>query len=1235
MSKLSLGAIKMSFSAFFKRADARTFVFSLLLSILLFSLAFAVQYGYVVNYLSKIDVAEFQKVLDEKEIVATQTIMKIKEEILNNGVESLYDNQELYDQSSEDLIYHVYKGDELLFWTSKSIAVGNISDFEFKRSFFYKVENAYTLVLQSFYREYCCVCFIKIKDVLPLSKNEESSFANGFNLPGNIALSAEVSPYFLPIYSSDGQYLFSIQDASIAHRNYPLYILMVVLWSMTLFSLVSTSRAFFLLRSWNTKSGTFAKISIIGGFWIFIIFMIFLEGRPYGLLSVGWLSSIKFYKMELLPNLAMLLFYTLLAYSIFFYIRKNVFLGNYSSKIEDQPEKYCLVLILLKLLSYFFFYLFYYVSVNIITSTDMNVAVSDIFEVKFQTMLLLLFILLWGIILCWVLSRISYIYASKRKFGWIVAIHLIVTLFSGLFIYQIGGWMAVKVLLIFALLFLLFDISISYFSDLPFIMMSIITFLLIVMVVYISYLYSGAKNELYYQTLGRELLMENCIFEDKSSENVLRDKNYYIKTDDRLSKLVSSQFTTDSIVQQYIENAYFRFFDEKYEMQVQVCDSVQMLFLMGHDLKNRFYYSFADIEDKFRRIEETQFYVNQSETLPITYLGVFEMAGYHIYIKFYPLKTREKKAKISETELERGVSLAKYTNGELSYHDGDFRYPSLKRWIPESDSTQYDFLANYCRHYVSISDTNDSISLVSVPERQSYIFVVFVTYLFAVYLLFSLALFSYSLFKRKHNENRKSLLTRMQTIFVVPVMLTFLVLAMMTFPFFLTQYEEAQHAEMKRNTLSVQESVQNILGQSVDLQSVKSELEAEIKDLSRLFHLDIVLYDKFGRFLASSKPLYANLGSSQAYLVEPQVKFGGKLNYFCEENAGKLDYYSYYSSVYNNLNEIIGYVNLISPLGYNYVRNEVFNILVVIIDIYVFITLLSIFIIWLLNRQTTKPLSVLTEYLAQIRLTGENTRIEYKRDDEIGDLVEQYNKMVEQLMVSAENLARSEREFAWREMARRIAHEIKNPLTPMKLSVQQCQRKRVLDPDNFDNYFNKTCNILIDQIDNLSNIASEFSSFAKASESRGVKMDIVEKLESTVDLFASNSEEISFLLNLNGYKHEYVLMDDKQILQVFNNLFRNAIQAIPDGRNGLVNVSLNVEEENVLIEIRDNGCGIPKENRAEMFRPNFTTKTSGMGLGLAIVKNILLAAKGDIWFESEENVGTSFFVRIPLYKDDL
>ena len=145
---------------------------------------------------------------------------------------------------------------------------------------------------------------------------------------------------------------------------------------------------------------------------------------------------------------------------------------------------------------------------------------------------------------------------------------------------------------------------------------------------------------------------------------------------------------------------------------------------------------------------------------------------------------------------------------------------------------------------------------------------------------------------------------------------------------------------------------------------------------------------------------------------------------------------------------------------------------------------------------------------------------------------------------------------------------------------------------------------------------------------------LIEKLESTVELFASNSEEVSFSLNLNGHKHEYILMDDKQILQVFNNLFRNAIQAIPDGRNGLVNVSLSLDGENVLIEIRDNGCGIPPENRTEMFRPNFTTKTSGMGLGLAIVKNILLAARGDIWFESEENVGTSFFVTIPLYKEE-
>jgi len=1234
MGKFNFRAIKSNISSFYSRKDGKAFVNSVLLSALLILFSYGFQYYYVVNYLAKIDVAQFQKVLSEKEMMATQTLMKIKEDILRGGVESLYHNKDLYDQSSEDLVYHIYKGDELLFWSSKSMAVDNISDFEFKRRFFYRVENAYALVIQSFYREYCCVCFIKIKDIVPLRKNEVASFAKGFNLPGNIAISADNDPYFLPIYSSDGQYLFSIQDASLSHKNYPLYVGVVMLWSLTLISLIFLSYYFIQLNIGTSRVGKILKGVFLFLLWGLILKFALYDRQPYAIFSVGWLASVKFDGVEFMPSLAYLFFYTLFFYTIFFLTRKKKFFANWRINNENQRDRFLGLVILLKLLSFLLFVVFFYSAVTLIISSDMNVAVSNIHEVKLQTTVLLLFILLWGILLFWLIGKISNIYAQKKYFGLNVIIHLVLTLLLAFLMYSLWGFFAVKILLIFSLLLLFFDFVVSFFSEFSFILLSILSLGLILMVVYMCYIYGEEKNELHYRAIVDKVVNDNCVWEDKVSENVLAEKDYYIRTDDRLQKLVKLETERDSVIEQYIRNAYLRFFDEKYEVHIQICDSAQMLSIMGHDFNNRFYYSFSEVEDKFRKIDQSKFYANTSESIPIAYLGVFDIGNRVVYLKFYPKVNRIKKDKITDAEVESGVSLAKYTKGELTYYDGTFRYPSIRRWIPESELRRYSFEANYCKHYVSVVPERDSLAIVSVPERQTYIFIVFVTYLFAFFLLVSLIVFAYNLFKRRVKMNRQSLLTRMQTIFVVPVMLTFLMLAVMTFPFFLTQYEETQQEELKRNASAVQESVQSIMGQSVDMTDLRPALNEEIKELAKLFYLDILLYDNSGHYIASSRPIYTGVGKVEAYLVEPQVKFGGKLDYFCVESVGQNDYYSYYTAVYNNLNETVGYINLVSSSAYNYVRNEVFNILVVIIDIYVFITLLSIFIIWLLNRQTTKPLSLLTEHFAQIRLTGQNTPIEYKRDDEIGELVEQYNKMVEQLMNSAENLARSEREFAWREMARRIAHEIKNPLTPMKLSVQQCQRKRTMDPENFDEYFNKTCNILIDQIDNLSNIASEFSSFAKASESKGVKMDIVEKLESTVELFASNSEEVSFSLNLNGHKHEYVLMDDKQILQVFNNLFRNAIQAIPNERNGLVNVSLCLEGDNVLIEIRDNGCGIPPENRVEMFRPNFTTKTSGMGLGLAIVKNILLAARGDIWFESEVNVGTSFFVKIPLYKED-
>ena len=317
MGKFNFRAIKSNISSFYSRKDGKAFVNSVLLSALLILFSYGFQYYYVVNYLAKIDVSQFQKLLSEKEMMATQTLMKIKENILRGGVESLHHNKDLYDQSSEDLVYHIYKGDELLFWSSKSMAVDNISDFEFKRRFFYRVENAYALVIQSFYREYCCVCFIKIKDIVPLRKNEVASFAKGFNLPGNIAISADNDPYFLPIYSSDGQYLFSIQDASLSHKNYPLYVGVVILWSLTLISLIFLSYYFIQLNIGTSRVGKILKGVFLFLLWGLILKFALYDRQPYAIFSVGWLASVKFDGVEFMPSLAYLFFYTLFFYTIF------------------------------------------------------------------------------------------------------------------------------------------------------------------------------------------------------------------------------------------------------------------------------------------------------------------------------------------------------------------------------------------------------------------------------------------------------------------------------------------------------------------------------------------------------------------------------------------------------------------------------------------------------------------------------------------------------------------------------------------------------------------------------------------------------------------------------------------------------------------------------------------------------------------------------------------------------
>ncbi len=1214
------------------------FMLYALLCVVCFSASVALDFVYYHTSVKEMDHARFEKELRSKEKLANQTLGQIKKVIEKNGLEKLYQDKILYENSeSSQIAYHIYRGNQLLFWTSNEVALKGVEDFDFSREFFHQANNCHVIVLQTFCKEYRCVALIKLKDNLYPKKNSLNNyFAKSFQLPGTIIVSDDQTRGS-PFFTETGEYLFSLVNTSVRNET-PLFMILsnlfFILFCVTLVYMMDAILSY-AYQNYEKKY----KFVAMGVFFFLLITLLVISQVqvPNVWFSNPFLANMTF-RSEHVPTISHLFLYTMFLYGIVFLFKRQVKLVKRKvSTKQVSGAKMFLKTFLWKLIPFVLMVHYFMIFKGVVYHSEINVAVSFIHEVGAETFVILLLELLLVYLYYFVIVNVRTIYAKKENVKNIVIIHLILTLLVVSVYAVMGAWMEILFVLLVSGIVLFVDLYEIYYPVNGFLYTAPIAFLFINLIVGMSYYYSSEKNEKNYRTVALEISENNCVYQDEVAESVLKDKSPFIVNDSRFIRWVRvNSSEMEDLLESYLWESYFKIFDEKYDFEIQICGPTDELYIRKPNFENAFYRDFSEIENKFRHLELSKFYVNSDEKLAISYLGRIQMDATTVYLKFYRKSTYDRVSLLEQSmryeKTYDNYSTAKYLNGELSYSDGDFHYPILMSWIePKSGEIDSKFELNYYTHYVHLFDNGKSVAVVSVPERQSYIYVIMTTYLFAAYMLVALFYFSFNEIRKSFHKKGTSLLTRMQMIFVAPILAAFLVLAIATFPFFLDQYEKSQFSEIKEKSISVQQNVQRMVGLEGNITKESSDLFLKIKELSNLFQLDIVLYDKDGRMMMSSRPMLMSSEKRQSNLVLPQIKFQNSPELLREETVRSFKCYSQYVRAYNLQNKCIGYIHFISHKAYVEVRNEMFNILVVVVDVYLFISIISIFIIWLLNRRTTKPLSLLSKQFTQVRLTGDNTLIDYPDDDEIGEVVAQYNNMVVKLQDSADKLARSEREFAWREMARRIAHEIKNPLTPMKLSVQQCMRKQSLDPEHFDEYFQKTAKILVDQIDNLSNIASEFSSFAKAAEARCVEMNVVDALQSTVALFANNSEEVDFSLELNGYQKVSVWMDDKQMLQVLNNLFRNAIQAIPSDRKGDVRVSLKTQDGYVVITVADNGCGISEANKERMFQPNFTTKTSGMGLGLAIVKNILISAGGDIWFESVENEGSEFFVKIPIY----
>ena len=731
--------------------------------------------------------------------------------------------------------------------------------------------------------------------------------------------------------------------------------------------------------------------------------------------------------------------------------------------------------------------------------------------------------------------------------------------------------------------------------------------------------------------------------EDPRAESILQTFENELAQEFLIPEDYENFVAKKEIIESRLKHLYFSNYLEKYELKLLSFGPD------GSNLNGSSLYGFRYLDSIFNnhssRTASAYFYRLDNASGLNGYIAEYEncdLNGHYgnTYILLQPrivqseflypevFKNQEDKPLVSLNDYSFGL----YFNNELVSQRGNFSYRLDA--LPETQSSLLSI--SELHHYIYTLGQYKVV--LSKRENTLRAWLSTLTFTIVTMLLLGVlsSLASYFFLGKEHPLSRaflpfanRFLSTRIQTSLTIILLTGLLLSVYIIIGFIQANYNQNLEDQLLNKVKNISATLQN----KVDLASKLSDEEQRtliLNEESSTYNVDINLYSPKGLLLSSTKPYLTDeqiIGEQmnpKAFVALTQDKSSQLL---IQEELEGSDYLSAYIPLFDGKNTVLGYVNTPFFAKNEELNKQISNLVVNILNIYFLLLLGGVFLAYIISRQISKPLLLIREKIAKTELRGSNELIVYNRDDEIGLLVKQYNKMVMELEESANQMAESEREGAWREMAKQVAHEIKNPLTPMKLSVQHLQRAYTNGPsEKLDVLFAKTSKLIIEQIESLSNMASEFSNFAQMPEDKFEEFNISTILVGTTDLFKqSENADIKAKVAPNVY----VNADPEQVRRVFNNLIKNAIQAIPEERSGKVEIELKALKSTVRITIKDNGKGIPKENYKKVFVPNFSTKNSGMGLGLAICRKIVETAKGNISFTSDLNEGTTFTVILP------
>ena len=627
-----------------------------------------------------------------------------------------------------------------------------------------------------------------------------------------------------------------------------------------------------------------------------------------------------------------------------------------------------------------------------------------------------------------------------------------------------------------------------------------------------------------------------------------------------------------------------------------------------------------------------------------------KMAGY-LFILAEPKQSKGDDALVPELFHQRTTDLpeyyAVYINKELVSDNSDYPFSThlTDAQIPPGDFIHvkrdgYDELW----HRI----TDDDFVVIAKRDNSGIEDITLFAYLFTAF-LFLVALFRLAgllIWSRLHWSNirtywQMNIRSQIHTTIIFISLFSFVVIGVATIIFFINRYNRSNQDRLSQSMkvmLTEVESKMSAESQTSDpgqlyYQGSRAELQKLIEDIAQVHSTFINIYDLDGDLQVSSDLFVYNKGILSKKM-HPLAYYNlhdlRDVQFTNDEQIGGVPYTSVYRPLRDNEGNAYAYLNIPSFTTQDELKEEISNFLVTIINLNAFIFLIAGTIALFLTNRITISFTLISRKMQDVHLGKTNEVIEWSRNDEIGGLVKEYNKMVRKLEESAVALAKSEREGAWREMARQVAHEIKNPLTPMKLSIQYLQKAIDNNSINVKEMAANVAKTLVEQIDHLSKIASDFSQFANIGNPRSEVLDLHEVLYSLVSLYET-TENLLFKW-VPVHQKILVFADKTQLNRLFTNLLQNALEACTNNPRRVISVSEEITDESIIVKIADNGEGIPLEMQSKIFIPNFTTKSSGTGLGLAMSKTIVEQAKGKIWFNTVVGEGTTFYVELPLLR---